>query len=125
MPDDTYIPDQTFTFDGTHYWEGQPMPMEVAKEHGLVEEDTDEDESPSEPESGAEEEAESEEEGEGSPEMTGLTLPPNFPKRADLIDAGYETVGAVVEAGADLEEIHGIGEATREDIVDAANELIS
>lgn len=46
---------------------------------------------------------------------------PSMAKR--LYDAGIESVGDVVEADEDLEEIHGVGEARRSSIVESAKGL--
>jgi len=98
MADDTFIPDQSYTFDNEHYRAGRPMPLSVAKEHGLVDDDEDGggDEAPSGP------------------------LPDNFPKVSLLREAGYITYRDLAGATSDeLAAIRGIGEASLEDIAEA------
>ena len=98
MADDTFIPDQSYTFDNEHYRAGRPMPLSVAKEHGLV--DDDEDGGGDEPPSGP--------------------LTDDFPKVSLLREAGYDTYEDL--AGATSEElasIKGIGDASLEDIAEA------
>ena len=108
MPDDTYTPDQTYTLDGTTYFAGSPMPMSVAKEHGLkgVAEDGDG--------------ASTDDSAEAPPQQDGTTIPDEIPYRENLIDGGYETLESVNAASTEeLDEVDGLGPARIEQIREA------
>lgn len=70
-----------------------------------------------EPESEAEEEAEEEEAG-GDRE-----LPEDFPARDKLVEAGLSTVPEVAAAADSLEDVRGVGPATKQDVLEALTGL--
>lgn len=105
---DTLVPDQTYTYEGTHYRAGREMPHEVAEALGLVESGEQSDE-----------EGQESEEQEESPEY----LPQDFPKRDLLVEDGLTTLQGVDEASDDrLDEITGVGPASIEDIRSALDD---
>jgi len=110
MPD-SFVPDQTYTFDGTHYWEGEPMPRDVAEQHGLL------DDEEGNGESGAE--------GDGDA-PDGTYLPEDFPRRQHLLTDGYETVEQVDDAtDEELNAVHMVGESSVDEIRTAVDEILS
>lgn len=102
--EDPYIPDQGYTFDGTNYRPGQPMPREVAREHGLVDDD--------------------EEDTGGEP--SGTLIPDDFPYSDQFRDAGYDTLEAVDEASDEtiIDEVDLVGPGRIDDVRAALDEAL-
>lgn len=53
------------------------------------------------------------------PEVRATPLPVSFPGRAELVDAGFETLEAVPTHPDDLKAIPGVGKRTAEKILEA------
>lgn len=88
--------DQTYTFGGTNYRAGRPIPEEVARKHGLIGEGRP-----------------SQEEGAAGESLSFDELPRSEALRA----AGYESVEAVAAASDEaLLGVDGIGPTTLEEI---------
>lgn len=112
MSADVYIPDQTYTYEGKHYRSGRPMPLDVARALGLVDGDSEDRDEP-------------EPEEEHEPESDG-DLPEDFPYREELVEAGYDTLDAVLHAAEDelADEVKNVGGSRAEDVKEAANDAL-
>jgi len=100
--------DFTYTFDGVTYRSGEPMPREVAEEHGIAEK-------------GDPVDARKASDTDG-----GFPLPESFPYYEALSEHGYETVEDVSEATDEqLQQVRGIGSTTIETVRETAQEILS